>query len=184
MLDWLVDNAGTIYVLLGIIALACAALWWMNRKRYYLIALAVVAGLVLLVFLLGLFIVTDRQQIRANILAMRDAVLEGKPEAVFKHFARDFRTDFSDRQTFINQATQAIRRYRVTEIGIGSMDFEVPPDRADKAVVAFRIRATGEGGEGFFLVRADFVFEQDQWRMRRFRLFNPFANTDTPIPIP
>jgi 4-amino-4-deoxy-L-arabinose transferase-like glycosyltransferase len=184
MLDWLVDNAKTLCVVLGIVALCLAALWWMNRKRYYLIALGVVAGLIVLVVVLSFLVVTDRQQIRSNILAMRDGVVEGKPDAVFKHFARDFRVDFMDRQTFVDRATQAIRLRRVGDIVLWDFDFETPPDRTKNALVAFRARAEGQGGDGLFLVRAEFVFEEGQWRMRTLRLFNGIVNTDQPIPIP
>jgi hypothetical protein len=184
MFDWLVDNAVTLYVLLGIIALCLAALWWQNRKRYYLIALAVVGGCIAIVVVLSFVVVTDRQQIRSTILAMRDGVVEAKPEAVFKHLARDFRFDMGDRKAFIDRATQAIRRHRVQDIVVWGFEFEVPPDREKNALVAFRARALADGGEALFLVRAEFVFEDDQWRMRTFRLFNGFVNTDQPIPIP
>jgi hypothetical protein len=184
MFDWAVDNAMTLYVVLGVIAMCLAALWWMNRKRYYLIAVGVIAGLIVVVVLLSLLIVTDRQQIRANILAMRDGVVAGKPDAVFKHFARDFHVDFMDRQSFVDRATQAIRQHKVGDIVLWDFDFERPPDRQKNALVAFRARAEGQGGEGLFLVRAEFVFEQGQWRMRTLHLFNGFVNTDQPIPIP
>jgi hypothetical protein len=184
MLAWLADNASTFYVLLGIIALCLAALWWMNRKGYYLIALAVVVGLIALVIAISFSVVTDMQRIRSTILAMRDGVLEGKPEAVLKHFSRDFTVDAGDPKMFMEQAAQAIRRHRVTDIGLSSFDFEVPPDREKNAVVAFRTRVFGDLGDGFFLVRAEFVFENGEWRMKRIRLFNPVADTDRPIPIP
>jgi hypothetical protein len=184
MFDGLVDNAMTVYVLLGIVALCLAALWWKNRKRYYLIALGVVGGSIAVVVLLSFVLVTDRQQIRSTILAMRDGVVAGKPDAVFKHFARDFSLDLGDPKTFIDHATQAIRRRRVEDIVLGGFDFEVPPDRGKNALVAFRAHVLVDGGQVWYLVRTEFVFQGDQWRMRTIRLFNPVADTDRPIPIP
>jgi len=184
MLAWLVDNAATLYVLLGILVLCLAALWWMNRKPYYLIALGAVGVLIGLLIVVSLFFVTDRQRIRSTIMEMRDGVLAGKPERVFKHFAKDFRLEFSDPKTFMERAAQSIRRHHVEDIVLWDFDFEVPPDRAATARVAFRARVSGQGGEGLFLVRTDFVFEDGQWRMRTIHLFNGFVNTDQPIPIP
>ncbi len=179
---WLVDYAATVYFFLGILALALAALWWTNRKRYYLGALAVVAGLAAIVFLLGWLIVTDRQQIRANILAMRQGVVEGKPDQVFRHFARNFRHQTMDRQAFIDRAGQAIRRHQVQDVILWNCDFEVPPDRERNAEVAFNVRAIGAWGEAWYLCRAVFVFEDQQLRMSGLQFFNPIANTNQPNP--
>ena len=60
MLWWLVDYAKTVYFLLGIAALVLIALWWMNRRAKYLLALAIPLGLIALTWLLALFVVTDQ----------------------------------------------------------------------------------------------------------------------------
>jgi hypothetical protein len=184
MFWWLVDNAKTAYFFLGITALVFIALWWMNRRAKYLIGVAVIAGLAALVWLLGLFIVTDRMQIRATLLAMKRGVEEGKPEAVFQHLSKQLTIDNMDRQSFEAQAGAFIERRRVHEIVLWDFDFEVPPDRTSKALVAFRARGIGDLGEAWYLCRAEFVFEGNHWRMKTFRLFNPVADTDRPIPIP
>jgi hypothetical protein len=184
MFSWFVDNATLIYFLLGLVALVLVALWWMNRKRHLLIALGVVAGLAAIVVCLSMTIVTERARIRTAILAMRAGVLEGKPDAVFKHFSKDFKTDFQDRKRFVEAAGPAIRAHRVDDIVLWDFDFESPPKREDKALIAFRARVRATDGESMFLVRAEFVFEDGDWRMKSIRLFNFFANTDTQIPMP
>jgi hypothetical protein len=184
MLWWLVDYAKTVYFFLGIAALVLIALWWMNRRAKYLIGVGVVIGLAALVWLLGLFIVTDRMQIRANILAMKRGVEQGNPDAVFRHFSKSFTADQWDRKSLEARAGRFIEQRRVHEIVLWDFDFEVPPDRNNKAVVAFRVRAIGDGGEVWYLCRADFVFEEGDWRMKTIRFFNPVADTDRPIPIP
>jgi hypothetical protein len=184
MLWWLVDNAKTVYFFLGICALVLIALWWMDRRTKYLIGVAIVIGLAALVWLLGLLIITDRMQIRANLIAMKNGVEEGKPEAVFKHFSKTFAVDNWDRQRFEAQAGQVIQNRRVREIVLWDFDFEAPPDRANKAVLAFRVRGIGDWGEAWYLCRAEFVFEDNHWRMKTIRFFNPVADTDRPIPIP
>ena len=44
-----------------------------------------------LVWLLTQFVVTDRQQIEANVKTMADAVVAGNTDEVFKHVSPDFR---------------------------------------------------------------------------------------------
>jgi len=184
MLWWLVDNAKTVYFLLGISALVALALWWMDRRVKYLIGVAIVIGLAVLVWLLGMFVVTDRMRIRANLFAMKQGVEEGKPDAVFQHFSKTFTADNWDRQSFVDHFGPIIQQRHAREIVLWDFDFEVAPDRNTKALIAFRVRGIGDFGEAWYLCRAVFVFEENQWHMKTIRFFNPVADTDRPIPIP
>lgn len=80
MLAWFVDNANVVYVILGLIVLGLAVSWWLNRRVRTLAVIAGVVGLGALFWLLTLWIPTDRKQIQANVWAMRQAVLDRKPD--------------------------------------------------------------------------------------------------------
>jgi hypothetical protein len=186
MLSWLVDHAGLVYLFLGIAALVLGSCWWMTRHRKYVLSLAVVAALFVLVFVLTRFIVTDRQQIARNLRAMAAGVVDGKPEQVFRHLSSQFHLGSMDRGTFLPHAEKAIRQHRVTDVYVWKFEAEDLDREARKARVSFNVRVTSDWTEStqLFLVRADFVLEDGQWRMKTFQLFNPVVNTNQPIPIP
>jgi hypothetical protein len=184
VLFWLVDNAQILYLFIGMVAFALAAAWWMTRQRVYLIGLAATVGLFLAIWLLGRLIITDREQIRRNVFAMRDAVIDGKPDDLVKHIAREFEFQGMDRQRFIDYAKQFLPRKRVQDIHIFNYDTEELSGAEGKARVAFRVRASTDFGEGMYMVRLDFVREGEHWRLRRCRFFNPIVNQDQPIQVP
>jgi hypothetical protein len=186
MFSWLVDHAGLAYLLLGIVALGLASAWWMTRERNYLIGLAATAAMIFLVWLLGRLIVTDRQQIEANLWAMAQGVTDGQPDQVFCHLSRQFHFQDMDRDAFLPRAAKAIQQHRVKELYLWDFQVEQLDRQARTARMAFNVRLTSPWSDSpqFFLVRADFVLEDGQWRMKGFRLFNPVADTDRPIPVP
>lgn len=185
MLHWVVDNAGLLYVVLGAVAVALAAGWWTTRDRKYLIPLAVAVALMALVWLLGRFVVvTDRMQIRRNVDAMVAAVLEGNPEGLIRHLARGFEFQGMDRQRFSAYARKALPRKQVHDLHVFNYDTEELSSEKGKAVAAFRVRAGTAWGPAIYFVRLDFVVENEAWRLRRVRIYNPVVNTDQPIQIP
>jgi hypothetical protein len=186
MFAWLVDHAGLAYLLLGSAALMLGSAWWLNRRRPYLIGLAVVAALLLFLFLLTRFLVTDRQQIERGLQEMAQGVLDEKPKQVFRHLSKQFSFSRVDRTTFEPRAEKTIRQRQIQDLYLWKFEFEELDRAARKARVAFNVRVTSAWTEGtqVFLVRADFVLEDGQWRMRTFQLYNPVVNTDQPLQIP
>jgi hypothetical protein len=147
---------------------------------------AVAAVLLGLVFLLTRLVVTDRQQLERSLWAMAQGVTEGKPDEVFKHVAKTFHYAGMDRAEFLARADRAIRRRHVTDLYLWRFDPEELDREGKKARVAFNMRVTSDWTDGtqIFLVRADFVLEDGQWRMKTFKIYNPVVNTDQPIPVP
>src|SRR5689334_260435 len=87
---WLVDNAGSLYVALGIAAAGCVVAWRFTARVKYLGYALGILFLLGVLWSLTLLVVTDRGQLRNNVLAMRDAVVAGKPDDLFKHISADF----------------------------------------------------------------------------------------------
>src|SRR5579862_4104939 len=87
---WLVDNATTLSILIGIVALGFGAAWWLHRRRQYAIGAAAALVMLVLLWLLTRFVVTDRQQLDLNIHAMADAVVAGKTDTLLTLLASDF----------------------------------------------------------------------------------------------
>jgi hypothetical protein len=184
MLSSIVDHAGTIYLILGIVALGLGFVWWNGRKKQVLVALLVVVGLAALTWLLSLFVVTDSQRLRQIIVEMAGGVEDGKPDVVFKHFARTFHHDPMGRADFIARAERIIRKRRVQELHVWDFDFEELSRPNGRAVVAFRVRVASDFGDGFYLFRTRFVLEDNDWRLEDFQIFNPVVNTNQPLQIP
>jgi hypothetical protein len=186
MLWWVVDHAGLLYFLLGVALLALAAAWWLNRERKYLIALGVPAGLLVLVWLLTLVIVTDRQQLRRNIEDMAQAVNDNRPANIVRHLARDFSYQGVTRESAEAAIGNAIRDSGVTFVQVWNFDVEELSRPEGKARIAFLTRADLRGGQATapLWCRADFVLEDGQWRLKGFNFYNGFVNTDQPIQIP
>jgi hypothetical protein len=184
VLRWLVDHAGLLYVLLGLVALALAVSWWMTRERRYLVGLGAVAGLAALVWLLSLVIVTDRQQIRRAVEEMAQAVADNKPGVIVGHLSKDFSYQGLTRATIEQHLAGTIRAYGLTFVKVWDFDFEQLSRAEGKARVAFRARADLGEDITMWLCRADFVLEDGRWRMKGFNVYNPVVNTDQPIQVP
>jgi hypothetical protein len=185
MLEWLVDNAATLYLLLGILALCLAALWWMNRKRPYLIALAVVAVLAGLIFGLSFVIVTDRVRLARICEEMAQGIRARDVGQVFRHIASSFdqanRTSMNATQ-LRELAQRHFARRGVQEIDFAKIHCESLDRDAGKAKVQFWVSGV-EDAEGMPIrCEADFVLEQTAWKMKGFKLF--IGNTTNQYPFP
>src|SRR5690242_12177157 len=87
---YLVDNASSLYLLLGVAGVIIASIIWRTRQAKYFIPLGIILVLVGLVWLMTRLVVTDRLQIENNIRGLADAVLEQKPDRVASFLAQDF----------------------------------------------------------------------------------------------
>src|SRR5438132_14360076 len=98
MPSWLVDDATTINVILGLLALVLGVVWWMNRgedfgkkrlgwlrgliarrltlNQFCAMGLTLIGVLVVVVLLLGIFVDTDQKRIQRAIREMSDGVKE------------------------------------------------------------------------------------------------------------
>src|SRR4051812_33199656 len=109
-MNWLVDHAIYIYIVLGIALVGIFTAWWRDQRVRYLLYVA--AGVIVLV---GLFwgltqvVVTDKQQIRRNLDEMADAVLAQNVDALFKHVAADFTYKHMNRKQMYDAVSFAIK---------------------------------------------------------------------------
>jgi hypothetical protein len=183
MLSWLSDHAGLLYFFLGLAAVALACGWWMARKRKYLLGLGFVAGLAVLVWLLTLLVVTDSQQIERNIREIAGAIGANKPEDAVKHLATDFRYDSYTKPTAAHDIRSAIQRYGLQEVRVSEVTITKLSRPEGKAEAEFKVwvfSSLGESGVPFWC-KADFVLEDQSWRLRRIHIYHGFVNTDQEV---
>jgi hypothetical protein len=183
-MSWLIDSAEIWYALLGIVALGFGTAWWMNRRAKYLLGVVVAISLITLLWLLTRLVVTERKQLKLNVRAMADAVVEGKADVLLNHFAGDFEFQGRKRKELADGVVRRAKQYQVSEIVISAFDVEELKDL--RATVFFRATVHSRGEDRPYLVacRASFVKENDRWRVREVRFYNPLVNQNQPITLP
>ncbi len=189
-MSWLVDNATTLSILLGLIAAALVMIWRTNRQNKYLGYAAGTIALIGLIWLLVLVVPSDRKQLRSNVDAMAEAVVAGKVDDLFKHIANDFRYEFGGqkmtRDYLYEAARQSIKRGQVGSIGISQFTYE-KVSRADRSArVKFKVTPFDAAGGPMppFVTQADFVLEGEQWKLKTVEFYKSFVNTNEKIGIP
>jgi hypothetical protein len=173
VLFWLVDNALLWYLLLGCVLLAVLAYWWMTRRRPFLIAAGIVAGLIFFVWLLTRLVVTDRGQIEQKLRQMADALGEQKPAEVVKFLASDFHFGSITKQSVGPYLEREVRRAGVEEVRIREIsitELSRSDRRAEVEFLALVFSRIQEGGYPC-ACKATFVLEGDDWRLQRLRVW-------------
>jgi hypothetical protein len=184
MLSWLADNAATLYLLLGIAVLILAALWWMTPRRGYLLGLVIVFGLIGIVWLLSVVVVTDQVLLERACREIEHGIQTRDVERVFKHIAKSFnranqrpmtRTELHD------LARRELGRHGAEDISFSKITCE-RVSREEGSLVQFWVHGVRELENLPIRCEADFVFEDDLWRMKGFKLF--IGNTNNQYGFP
>jgi hypothetical protein len=192
MQSWLLDNFDFLIIVLSIAALVFAYAWWRTRRRPFALgagaAILLMGFTWLLVYLLPfLFGESDHQQIERKVREMAAAVKDGNLDRIFSHISQEFRHGGLGKADFRHRAEEVIRSRHVEEVVVWDFERgEIARERRS-AKVSFLVKARGSwrGSEVGYLCRAEFVLDPDrQWRMRGFEIFNPFRDSEQPIPIP
>jgi hypothetical protein len=174
MLSWLIDNAYLVYLILGVILLALAVLWWQTRKRPYLVGMGIAAALLVLMVLLNLFVTTDRKQLVWIVQDIAAKMNAGKVGEAFEHLTGEVtiatpNNDMVLKRERLQEYTGSILKNTPGE-GVTVSNIEVEKLEPPKAIVTFNIRARGESQYVFFC-RTEFQQVGGRWKMNRFAMF-------------
>ena len=176
MLDWLADRANVVLFLLAALAIIFLYAWWTTRRAKFWRGAAAVFGVMLLVWLLTKFVVTDRQQIVRNLDAMATAVEKHDADGLFKHVSKDFRFGASNREELHKRIAASIRAHKVSAISLSSKSVTV---KGDSAEAMFSFRAEGDLGVFPASAKATFVREGGAWKLRTANLPHRHARPAT-----
>jgi hypothetical protein len=182
-MSWLVDNAKTLYVLLGLLAVAMVMVWRSNRQNRYLAYAAGALALMGIVYVLTLFYISDNKQLEMNVNAMADAVVAGKVDDLFKHVSKDFKWKGIGRDELYKSTQVAVKDHQVTQVNISSFRVEEVSRSKAFAKTSFLVTATA-GNQIMFRTEADFVLEGEQWKLKTMRFFRPIGGQDQEIDLP
>ena len=181
-MSWLVDNANTFYILLGMIAAGLLLIWRNNRQSKYFGFTAGVLVVIGLVWLLTQFHVSDRKQLENNVKAMRDAVVARKVDDLFKHISKDFRYKGLGRDLMYAGVKRAMETHKINDVGITSFSVDEVSRAKKFAKTTFRVSASVDR-DILFITQADFALEGDQWKLITLRFYNPVTQ-DQELELP
>jgi hypothetical protein len=187
MSSFLIDNSTLIYIFLAILFIASAVFWWRHQRPANLIAPAALLCLIAALWTIGHFVDTDSKQIERAVQEMRAGVKTRDLNRIFENITNDFHYSGFNRDTFRSKADAAMRDWNVEDVIVWDFEADSISRQTRSAQVTFKVKAKGNwrGSEAFYLCRADFVLDPDgKWRLRGFRLFNPYVNTTQEVGVP
>jgi hypothetical protein len=184
MLWWIVDNAGIVYLILGLVGLTLAVRWWLTRRGGLLIALGVTAGLIALVCVLSLVIMTDRKVLVATLREMEEGINRRDLDTVFKHVADDVKVHGRTGLTTIKkEQLRELARQRLGGEEVILWNVAVEQLERPEAVVTFFARIEDTPMMGICKARFEFVRE-GVWRLKGFEMYRPGDQHQLPIALP
>jgi energy-coupling factor transporter transmembrane protein EcfT len=183
-MDWLIDSANTLYILLAICIAGLVVVWRFNQRVKFLFFAGIPLLLILLLFLVTQLFTSDSKQLEENVNEMAAAVQQGKVEELFKHISKDFNYKGMTRDVLHEFAAKSIQRNQIKDIAIRNFKAEViRPQKLAKT--RFLVKATGANNELHpFVTEADFVLEGERWMLKTVRFYNPLVNQDQEIGVP
>ena len=175
MLDWFIDQSNFLYFLLGATVLVLLAQGWRTSRVVYWVYAAGCVGAMLLIWLLGMFIISDRKQITLDLDAMALATRNQNADALFKHISKDFRYGGSNRDELYKSVSAAIGRHKIETIRLSGQQVKLTNAGAE---ASFNFNAEGEGGGRFAASGfATFVKEDGRWKMASLQI-NKLGTTE------
>jgi hypothetical protein len=169
-MSWIIDNASTLHILFGLVAVAMVAVWRYNARVKYLGYAAGAVGAMALLWLLSINVKTDRQQLEDAVNAMAQGVENKQLDKVFKHISNDFRYKGITREMLYDVAQRHIKDHEIKNIRINRFQAEI--DRAKKhARTGFIVSAMAER-DILFRTEADFALEGEVWKLKTLRFYS------------
>lgn len=164
-------------IMLGLLAIfVCGTIWLLSKRTVFLfLAIASAIGIVGAV-VLERCLVTDREQIAAEVDAMAEAVRGNSPAALLRHI--------SDRYPSVKDAARGhfsrwqIEACNLTSRGYPAIDWSQSPPTAEVRFAVFarahQKQGDGLGGADIVGVNLEMQKESDgRWRVIGYSLFNP-----------
>lgn len=181
----LAEDPTPVYVLLGLTSLVLLALLWSTRQGKYAVGIGVAVFLAFLVWLLDFLIVTDHEHMVLNVQTMARSVAARDLDSVFGHISEDFLYHDRDKQAFRKTAESVLNTWDIRDIKVWDFQSEEASRSSRQGRLVFKVKVKEAGGEGFYRCRTEFILDPDgRWRLKGFKLYNPFVETEQEITIP
>jgi hypothetical protein len=194
--DWLCEGRSSVYAVLALAGVILLVLWWQTRKRSVLLVCGAIVLLAGLHFFLDRFVETDHEQVIRKLQEMAAGVKQRNADAILTHVSDRFQLGSMGKPELRGYVEQALQHGWVDDLAVWDIMFppsELGPSATSNVApgkllfVQFRAKPTGAmtGATAYYLCRAHFIRDADgQWRLHDFQVFNPFVDTDKPLPLP
>jgi hypothetical protein len=201
MPSWLVDDPTMVYLVLGLLALALGAIWWINRGEDYgkkklgwlqglkarrltpnqccAMGLTVIGFLGVIIWPLSLLVVTDHERICQAIGEMSGGVEKKDVPKIFSHVSEQFNLAGRTKESYRQEVERLIRIGEITEVAAWDFEQAKVSRQMKEATIEFKVKPKGTttGREPFYRCRATFSLDPDgQWRLRTFVVFEPHGD--------
>jgi hypothetical protein len=186
-MSWIIDNSTFLYILLILLFVALAVFWWRYQRPTNLIAPAVVLCLIAGLWAISHFVDTDAKQIQRAVEEMAAGVRSRDLNRIFENISQDFKYGGLGRAEFRSRSEQAIKNWNVEDVIVWEFEADSISREKRSAQMTFKAKAMGSwrGSEAYYLCRAEFVLgPDDKWRLKGFKLFNPYVNTTQEVGVP
>jgi hypothetical protein len=187
---WVIENAGTVYLILAAVAVVLLVAYWNTRQRRLLYAVGGTAALAGVVWLFASLFsgLSDHLQIKHSLDAMREAVQKRDTAALFRQVAADFRLNGQDREAFRAFVERTLQNGGVTDVEIWNEEHAKvtrgPAPGQGRATIEFSVKPKGSLNDAWFgECLATFVLEPDgKWRLQTFEVREPGRTQPVVIP--
>ncbi|MFM7152163.1 MAG: hypothetical protein ACKO23_20230 [Gemmataceae bacterium] len=182
MFGWIFEGNWTAYVIVVSIMILLGALWLRDRRKEWLYAVAVFAGLLGLLFLLDYMVETRQEQVERKLVEMADSVRKHDVDHIFRHISDKFQFQSLNKVGFRKYVESTFNRGWIDDMVVWGFQ---PVDR--QGIVTFYAKPKGSitGKDVPYLVRAKFIEEaRGEWKLESFQIFNPVVDTNRPLDLP
>jgi len=181
------DPSPTWYLVLVVVVVVTGAVWVKNRTRRSLIAFAVSAGVLALLFLIDRLFESPREEASRRVVAMAAAATAVQPDAFVENLSPSFNYKNADREAIRRaRAWPEIRAHntRVAVWGLGRDDFNQVSDT--ELEIGFYAKAQTPSNEALLrYVKAWFVKDPDgAYRLKTIKFYTPGINGRAEDPVP
>lgn len=185
MPTFLADPSPTLLLILGVAAIAAAAVWFSRRTRRPGIVALVLFGLLALLLFLDKTFESPREEAVRRVNAMCAAATASNPDRFVEHVSKSFSLNGANRDRLRTAGAWALIRQHgavITASGFSRDDVEYVGD--NELTIGFMSKGEAQSGLLLKYTKAKFVKEPDgAWRMAGVQFFDPI-NTKQADSVP
>jgi hypothetical protein len=160
------EDPTTVYVLFALIELVAIVVWYRQRSRRSLIALAVPVVLGGAVFALDSLVVTDREELQKAVRQIADAFEQRRVDTVLDYLDDEYSGFAGNKAQAVDRARSELRLERIESIRLSYNQLTVRERFAEMTVTSVIKTTSSAGGRAVALQwKVEWVKRSAGWRI-------------------